>query len=496
MEFTARVTRPEKQRSACSVVGVFESRGLTNAARAIDKATKGKVTAALRRGDIDGKVGRCLVLHNLTGVPADRVLLVGCGKNKNIDEARFRKIVASVITNLTGTGARDAASYLNDLTVEGKDAYWKSQQQVEGYRNRLYRFDRMKSKPSKSSRRLRRMTLSVDDRAELPEVKRALAVGAAVSNGTDLAKDLGNLPANVCTPSYLADQAKKLGKHYPKLKVNILSEADMKRLAMGSLLSVTQGSREPAKLITMHYPGGAKDESPVVLVGKGVTFDSGGISIKPSGAMDEMKFDMCGAASVFGTLRAVLELELPINVVGLVPATENLPDGNATKPGDVVTTMSGKTVEILNTDAEGRLILCDALTYADQFEPDVVIDIATLTGACVVALGSHASGLFSNDSGLTEALLEAGRYSGDRAWEMPLWDEYQDQLKSNFADIANVGGREGGAITAACFLSRFTRDYRWAHLDIAGAAWLSGAQKGSTGRPVKLLTQYILSRCD
>ena len=495
MDFLARTTQPERQRTACAVVGVFENRRQTVSANAIDKATDGAVTRAIRRGDIGGKPGQSLVLHNLEGVLANRVLLVGCGKNKGIDDTRYRKIVATAILALNNTGARDAVSYLNDVTVEDRDERWKTRQVVEGFRDRAYRFNQLKSTASTSNGKLRRVAVNTYDRSDLPRVKRALADGVAVSNGIDLAKDLGNLPANVCTPTYLADQAKQLAKDYPTLKARVLSEADMKRFGMGSLLSVSRGSRQPAKLISMQYSGGPKEQAPVVLVGKGVTFDSGGISIKPAGAMDEMKFDMCGAASVFGSLRAVVELELPINVVGLVPATENLPDGEANKPGDIVTSMSGKTIEVLNTDAEGRLILCDALTYAERFEPDVVIDIATLTGACVIALGAHASGLFCNDADLTSGLLDAGRYSGDRAWEMPLWDEYQDQLKSNFADIANVGGREAGAITAACFLARFTRDFKWAHLDIAGAAWLSGARKGSTGRPVKLLTQYILDKC-
>ena len=495
MDFQARNTQPEKQRTACAVVGVFENRRQTGSAKAIDKATNGAVTKAIRRGDIGGKLGQSVVLHNLDGVSADRVLLVGCGKEKKVDDARYRKAITTAILALSNTGARDAISYLNDVTVDDRDDYWKSRQVVEGFQDRVYRFNQMKSTVAKSDGQLRRVTINAGERNVLPLVKRAVADGVAIASGIDLAKDLGNLPANVCTPTYLADKAKQLAGDYASLKVRVLSEADMKRLGMGSLLSVSRGSREPAKLISMQYTGGPKGQAPVVLVGKGVTFDSGGISIKPAGAMDEMKFDMCGAASVFGTLRAVVELALPINVVGLVPATENLPDGTASKPGDIVTSMSGKTIEVLNTDAEGRLILCDALTYSERFDPDVVIDIATLTGACVIALGSHASGLFCNDTELTGGLLEAGRYSGDRAWEMPLWDEYQDQLKSNFADIANVGGREGGAITAACFLARFTRDFKWAHLDIAGAAWLSGARKGSTGRPVKLLTQFILDKC-
>jgi leucyl aminopeptidase len=321
---------------------------------------------------------------------------------------------------------------------------------------------------------------------------RALQEGLAIANGVALAKDLGNLPPNICTPRYLADIARQLEKGNKAVAVTVLKETEMKKLGMGALLCVARGSHEPPRLIALEYRGAEKSEAPVVLVGKGVTFDSGGISIKPADKLDEMKFDMCGAASVLGTLKAVLELALPINVVGIVPASENLPGGAATKPGDIVTSLSKQTIEILNTDAEGRLLLCDALTYAERFKPAVVIDIATLTGACVVALGAPASGLFTNDEEVADALLAAGSYAGDRAWRLPLWEEYGEQLKSNFADVANIGGREAGAIVAARFLARFTKAYRWAHLDIAGTAWRSGEEKGANGRPVPLLTQYLL----
>ena len=318
---------------------------------------------------------------------------------------------------------------------------------------------------------------------------------AAIAHGMKLAKDLGNLPGNICTPAYLAEQAAKMADAH-KLKVTILEEKDMEKLGMHSLLSVTRGSRQPAKLITLEYRGGDKKQKPVVLVGKGLTFDSGGISLKPGAEMDEMKYDMCGAASVLGTMQAIAEMGLKLNVVAVIPSSENMPDGAASKPGDIVTSMAGLTIEILNTDAEGRLILCDALTYAARFEPDTVIDIATLTGACVIALGGVASGLFSNQDPLARELLDAGEYANDKAWQMPLWDDYQQQLDSNFADMQNIGGRAAGSITAACFLSRFTKDYRWAHLDIAGTAWKSGKEKGSTGRPVPLLTQYLISRAN
>lgn len=325
--------------------------------------------------------------------------------------------------------------------------------------------------------------------------EQGLAHGLAIAHGVTFTRDLANLPGNICTPTYLANEAKKLAAKHKKLSVRILEEAEMKKLGMGSLLSVSRGSRQPAKLIAFKYSGGKKDDKPHALVGKGLTFDAGGISIKPGLGMDEMKFDMCGGASVFGAMRALVELDLPINVVGVVPSSENLPDGDANKPGDIVTSMDGQTIEILNTDAEGRLILCDALTWTDRtYKPKTVVDIATLTGACVVALGSHATGLLANDDKMAETLLAAGTRTGDRAWRLPLWDDYDGQLKSNFADMANIGGREAGTITAACFLHRFTKKMRWAHLDIAGTAYKTGAEKGATGRPVSLLVQYLLEQ--
>jgi leucyl aminopeptidase len=327
----------------------------------------------------------------------------------------------------------------------------------------------------------------------LARASAGLEEGLAIAHGVSLAKDLGNLPPNVCTPTYLADQARELAKRY-RMKATVLEAEDMEKLGMGALLSVARGSAQPPKLIVLEHRGGAKAQKPVALVGKGITFDTGGISLKPASEMDEMKFDMCGAASVLGTLKAVGEMRLPINVVGVIPTTENMPGGRATKPGDIVTTMSGQTVEILNTDAEGRLILCDALTYASRFEPAAVIDIATLTGACVIALGHVASGLYANDEALAKEVLAAADAAFDRAWHLPLWDDYQEQLKSNFADFANIGGRPAGSVTAACFLARFTKKFRWAHLDIAGTAWKSGREKGATGRPVPLLTQFLLRR--
>jgi len=494
MDINVRTTNPVRDRGGCVVVGVFRGRRLSPSAQALDAACGRALSRLLRRGDLSGRIGHNLLLPSLPGVRAERVLVVGCGEERELDDGRYRKAVAQAAEALAATGARDALVYLAELKVGERDTYWRCRALVESWRDALYRFERLKSKPEQPAPALKRLTVNVAGRGERATAERAASHATAISDATDLARDLGNLPGNVCTPSYLAEEARKIARRHRSVQVKVLGEAQMKRLGMGNLLSVTRGSREPARFVILEYRGVRSERKPVVLVGKGVTFDSGGISIKPSAAMDEMKFDMCGAASVLASVQAAAALRLKLNLVGLVPATENLPDGNASKPGDVVTSLSGQTVEILNTDAEGRLILSDALTYAERYKPEVVLDMATLTGACVVALGHHASGLFSEDDALAEALLAAGAYSGDRAWRLPLWDDYQEALKSNFADMANVGGRDAGAVTAACFLARYAKAYRWAHLDIAGSAWTSGNKKGATGRPVKLLLQYLLDR--
>ena len=430
----------------------------------------------------------------MPGISAERVLLVGCGSRRRISDANYRKALAGMAEALKGGAARNAVCHLTGLAVGSHNTGWKIRQAVEVVSASGYRFDKLKSRKEKQAAGLSRLVFNVPERGDHAAGTRAIEIGRAVAGGVALARDLGNLPGNVCTPTHLAKTAQQLKRGHRNVKVTVLEEADMAKLGMGALLSVARGSREPPRLIAIEYRGANRKAAPHVLVGKGITFDSGGISIKPSAAMDEMKYDMCGAASVFGALRACIDLALPINVVGLVPSCENLPDGAASQPGDVVTSLSGQTIEVLNTDAEGRLILCDALTYAARYQPQAVVDIATLTGACVIALGSQAAGLLGNNATLVRQLLGAGTASGDRAWELPLWDDYQDQLKSNFADMANIGGREAGTITAACFLARFTRKLRWAHLDIAGVAWRGGAHEGATGRPVPLLVQYLLDR--
>jgi leucyl aminopeptidase len=480
-------------RSECLVVGVFARGRLSDPARQLDEASSGHLTKILKRAAMNGEPDQILTLLDVPGIRATRVMLVGCGKPKEFDLAAHRKALGNALGEVERQRIAEAVWTLHQNPVKDASVYRVVRDTVLDVEYGTYRFDQMKSDPKAPKRPLRSVGFAVSE-SERDAANRALAHGQAIGLGVALAKDLGNLPGNVCTPTYLAEQAVALAKLTPRLKVTVLDEGEMQKLGMGALLAVSRGSRQPAKLIVMNYQGGKRKDKPVVLVGKGLTFDAGGISIKPAEAMDEMKYDMCGGGSVIGTLRTCIELGLPINLVGVVPSSENLPDGDANKPGDILTSMSGQTIEVLNTDAEGRLILCDALTYSERFDPDVVIDIATLTGACIVALGSHPSGLMSNNDDLSQDLLEAGEQIGDRAWRLPIWDDYQKQLDSPFADMANIGGRKAGAITAGCFLARFTKKMRWAHLDIAGTAWTSGEKKLATGRPVPLLSQYLLTR--
>ena len=494
MEFIIKQGSPEKLRSGCVLVGIFEDGKFSDAAQALDKASGHYISDIIARGDMTGKVASTLLLHKVPNITSERVILLGLGKRTDLDSKQFRDCARAAIRTLQSTNAKDANLFLAELPVKGRDSAWCIQQFVLAAYEASYRCDSLKSKPEKSKHALQKIQFGLFSSKSTTALETALTQSVAIAKGIELTKNLGNLPGNICTPSYLAQQATGLAKLHKSIKTTVLDEKDMKKLGMGSLLAVTQGSAEPAKLITMEYHGADKKQKPIVLVGKGVTFDSGGISLKPGAEMDEMKYDMCGAASVLGTVQAIAEMGLKINVVGIIPSCDNMPSGNAVKPGDIVTSMSGLTIEILNTDAEGRLILCDALTYAAKFEPDTVIDIATLTGACIIALGHVASGLYSNEDKLAKELLTASEQSQDKAWHMPLWDDYQPQLDSNFADMQNIGGRAGGSITAACFLSRFTKEYRWAHLDIAGTAWKSGKDKGATGRPVPLLTQYLINR--
>ncbi|MFT3802752.1 MAG: leucyl aminopeptidase [Burkholderiaceae bacterium] len=490
MQFSTKTSAPERVKTACVIVPVHGGKTLGAGGAAIDAACGKKLGKAIAAGDLDKKAGATLLLP-LEG-PAARALLVSAGDESPVSERTYRKMAAAAVRELRQLPSGEAFSLLHETPVAGRELDWKLRCVVMAAREAAYRFDAYKSKKDDSGRGVTAIVLGVGA-AEAAAANALIEQTQALCDGIDLAKDLGNTPPNVCTPTYLADTARALARSH-KLKVDVLDARKMESLGMGALLAVAKGSAEPPRLITLTYQGAGAKAAPVVLVGKGVTFDTGGISLKPAADMDEMKYDMCGAASVLGTLRAVAQMKLKLNVVGIIPTVENMPGGSASRPGDIVTSMSGQTIEILNTDAEGRLILCDALTYAERFKPAAVVDIATLTGACVIALGAHHSGLFSSNDALADELSRAGREAGDPCWRMPLDDEYQDQIKSPFADMANVGGRAAGSVTAACFLSRFTKPYAWAHLDIAGTAWRSGASKGSSGRPVPLLTRFLIDR--
>ncbi len=492
MQFHATRSSAATQRTACAVVGIHEKGQLSAAARALDGKCKGAIARIVKRGDFNGKLAEVLPIAELPGAPAGRALLVGLGPRKGFGRKAYRKAVTAAVQWLAKAGARDAVLFLAQEPVPGVDDYYAARFAVESASLVLYRIPDLKSGKKPPKPKIARLGLAVAERGQLADARRGIKDGAGVFAGMALCRDLANLPANVCTPSYLASRARQMARAHKGLRVKVLTEPAIKRLKMGSFLSVTRGSEQPPRFIVIEYRGAPASRAPIALVGKGITFDTGGISLKQPPGMDEMKFDMTGAASVFGSLEAIATIGPKLNVVGIVPTCENMPSGRATKPGDIVKSMSGQTIEVLNTDAEGRLILCDALTYSRRYKPKAVVDIATLTGACVIALGAHYSGLFSNDDGLAGELGAAGRRADDGAWHMPIAEEYTEQLKSNFADLANVAGREGGAITAACFLSKFTEGLKWAHLDIAGSAYLTGTNKGSTGRPVPLLVDWLL----
>jgi leucyl aminopeptidase len=486
LEFKRLAGRPKDVAVSLVIVGVFEDRMLTSAAAELDAASGGLLKRLMESGDVTGRVGTTSLLHQTGSLAAARVLVVGLGEQRKFDAPRFLRATREAHRALKGLPVESVASYLTEVEVPRQDIDWKLMQSALVADYAAYRYTAtLKAKP---------------ERVELKEVQfsaphyqgAALERASAIAAGVRLARELGNLPPNICTPAYLAEQAQVLSERHPEVATRVLEVEEMLSLGMGALLAVGLGSAHPPKLVIMEYKGGTG--KPYVVVGKGITFDTGGIDIKPAAGMEEMKFDMCGAAAVFGLMEAVAILKLPINLTVLAPAAENMPDGKSYRPSDVVKTMAGHQVEILNTDAEGRLILCDALTYAQRFEPHTLIDIATLTGACVVALGQHATGLMTKEDDLADELLAAGDVSMDRAWRLPLWEDYQSQLETGFADFANIGGKYGGAITAACFLARFTEGQRWAHLDIAGTAWDSGRKGTATGRPVGMLVQWLLNQ--
>ena len=493
MEYLSTTRAASSVAADCLIVGIHDRGKLSAAGADVDRASGGWLSRQIKAGAASSRRGAVAVLPAPDGVKARRLAVVGLGAASGRDAAGFRKALAAVMHALADSKTGHLALGLTLDDFSAPSTYYLGRHVSETIGASLYRFDAMKSGRRKSGMPLKKVTMLVPERADLKRSRTGAEHGYAIAEGASLARELGNLPPNVCTPSYLARTARDLAKKHRGVQTKVLGEPEIKRLGMHSFLSVTNGTTEPAKLIVMQYRGKA-GARPVVLVGKGITFDAGGISLKPGPGMDEMKFDMCGAAAVLGAIAVAAKLRLPINVTVVVPTCENLPGGSATRPGDIVKSMSGQTIEILNTDAEGRLILCDALTYSRRFKPDAIIDVATLTGACVIALGHHRTAVMSTNDELADELVSAGIAAEDRAWHMPVADEYAESLKSNFADFANVGGREGGAITAACFLAKFTKDLNWAHMDIAGTAWRAGAQKGASGRPVPLLSEFLLNR--
>lgn len=492
MEFDLTNTRPETQHAGCVVVGFYESLTLSSSAKSLDLASGGAISEALKRSEADGKTGSSLLLHCVPRLPCKSVLLIGLGDKNSVRSGDYQKACRAAAKALAKHPTDSVACYLPELAVVERGHDWKVEKAALALFEGLYRFDRFKTKAGDGKRPCKTLLLAAAENGE--SGRAGLARALAIGQGMQLTRDLANLPANICTPDYLADTARDMAQRLGA-QAQILGPDAIEELGMHSFLAVAKGSTEAARLIVLEHHGATSPgERPVVLVGKGITFDSGGLSLKPAASMEGMKYDMCGAAAVLGAFQAAVELRLAINLTVIIPACENMPSGHALRPGDIVTSLSGQTIEVLNTDAEGRLILCDALTYASRLNPAAIIDVATLTGACVTALGHVNSGLFANDDGLARELFAAGIESGDRAWQLPLHDDYQEQLDSAFADMRNIGGSAAGSVTAACFLSRFTGDYRWAHLDIAGTATSRDEKAGATGRPVPLLVQFLLDK--
>ncbi|TBR40290.1 MULTISPECIES: leucyl aminopeptidase [Dyella] len=491
LQFSLGPVAPETVETPCIVVGVYENGVLTSAAARVDTASGGAIKRQVESGDITGKAASTNVLFAPEGMAARRVLVVGLGSQKSFDGAKFQKVCLEAARALGRLPIDAAVSCLTEADVPGRDATWRVRTAALAADHAAYRYTAtFKPREKAAQPELTKVTFAGADDAQA-----GLDQAIAIAHGVRFARELANLPPNICNPAYIAAQATQLGEKHAKVSCNVLDDAEMEKLGFGSLLAVGRGAANKPKLVVLNYQGGNEGDKPYAFVGKGITFDTGGISLKPGPGMEEMKFDMGGAAGVLGAFVAAVEMDLPLNLVCVVPAVENMPDGDSYRPSDVLTSLSGLTIEVLNTDAEGRLILCDALTYTAQtFQPQVIIDAATLTGACVIALGKHASGLMSKHDDLAAELLAAGEASLDRAWRLPLWDDYQVQLDSGFADVANIGGKNAGAITAGCFLARFTEGQRWAHLDIAGTAWDEGRKGLATGRPVPLLAQWLIDR--
>ncbi len=494
LEFTLNHAAPATASSDCIVVGAYADNSLTPAAQAIDDASGGKLAALVARGDVSGKTGKTALLHDLPGVTAPRVLVVGLGDRDKFGTAQYIKAVGDAARGLKTGPVASALFTISEVPVKDRDGAWNIRNAAIAAGHACYRYTATLGAKNKKRDETGLKAFAIHAGSGDGSDEHALAQGKAIAAGVAFARELGNLPPNICNPAYLAQQAQEFAARFDKAECEVLDREQMAELGMGSLLAVARGSANPPKLVVLKWNNGGAAK-PYVLVGKGITFDTGGINLKTAGGIEEMKYDMCGAASVMGTFVSAVGMQLPINLVVIVPAVENMPDADSYRPSDVITSMSGKTIEVGNTDAEGRLILCDALTYASRFEPQALLDVATLTGACVVALGKFAAGLMSKHDDLASELLAAGETTFDRAWRLPLWDEYQSLLDSTFADVYNIGGRWAGAITAGCFLARFTENQRWAHLDIAGTSWDEGRKGLANGRPVGLLSQWLLDRC-
>lgn len=500
LKFQAKTHDLTNTPSDCVVALFFDKRKLSDAAKTIDTATGGAIRKLLQLENATGKTEEAYLLRTPEGIKAKRVLLIGAGDPKSLDDRAVKKLILSIGKHLQKINGTQAHLALDPLCTKKRTASWLVQHSTQWLTAQTYSFQTYKSKaPTKKGNKaeafknIQRITF--DSTHPTRGLTQAAKIGSTIALGMQLSRDLGNTPGNVCNPTYLASQARKLATKSKKLNCKIIDEKELKAMGAGAFCAVSQGSKQPGKLIVLHYKGAKqRNAAPYTFVGKGITFDTGGISLKPGAKMEEMKYDMCGAATVLGLMQIVDTLALPINVTGVIAAAENMPSGDATRPGDIVTTLSGKTVEIQNTDAEGRLVLCDTLTYIDRFNPKIVVDIATLTGACIIALGHHYTGLMTNDQPLADDLLKAGELSTDLTWQLPLTEEYTKQLDNKFADLSNIGGRAAGSITAAAFLGEFTKDYRWAHLDIAGTAWNSGgAEHGATGRPIPMLANYLIT---
>ncbi|AKC60219.1 leucyl aminopeptidase [Blochmannia endosymbiont of Camponotus (Colobopsis) obliquus] len=495
MKFNMKKIDLTKEHNAFVVIGVFEKQQLSYSGNKINDLSEGYIKYNLHASNFTGKIGETLFLYNIPNFPSKHILLIGCGKDTEITDKKYKKIIHKLTNALINTIFTKSIYYLNEINVISRNQYWKIKQSVEIICEILYTFEQFKTKNKKKHCKIDNIIFPITNEQSIQDGQKAIQHGLAIANSINNTKNLANMPPNICNANYLANKLQQLSNNNDKTNISIINEQQMKKLGMNSYVAVGQGSSNKTIMSIIKYQGHPnKNTKPIILIGKGVTFDSGGLSIKTSDKLDEMKFDMCGAAATYGVMHMAINLKLPLNIIGVIAGCENMISNKSLRPGDILSSLSGQTIEVLNTDAEGRLILCDTLTYIEKFDPEIVIDIATLTGACIIALGHHYSALMSNYQPLANELILASRQSGDYIWQLPLVEEFQEQLKSNLADMKNVGGKAAGTITAGCFLSKFTKKYHWAHLDIAGTAWTSEPNKNATGRPVALLSQFLLNR--